>query len=59
MSQTFTTADVAKHNKGDDLFIIVDDDVYDLTTFQDEHPGGKKSMINPRTVDPQPPLIFY
>jgi cytochrome b involved in lipid metabolism len=43
MSKTFSTADVAKHNKGDDLYIIVDEDVYDLTKFQDEHPGGKKS----------------
>ncbi|SMR52671.1 unnamed protein product [Zymoseptoria tritici ST99CH_1E4] len=44
MSQTFSTADVAKHNKGDDLYIIVDEDVYDLTKFQDEHPGGKKIL---------------
>jgi cytochrome b involved in lipid metabolism len=43
MSQRFSTADVAAHNKGNDLWIIVDEDVYDLTKFQDEHPGGKKS----------------
>ena len=39
MSKTFSKADVASHNKGDDLYIIVDDDVYDLTKFQDDHPG--------------------
>lgn len=44
MSQSFSTADVAKHNKPDDLYIVVDEDVYDLTKFADEHPGGKKSM---------------
>lgn len=43
MSKSFTAADVGKHNKGDDLYIIVDQDVYDLTKFQDDHPGGKKS----------------
>lgn len=43
MSKTFSTADVAKHNKTSDLYIVVDEDVYDLTKFQDEHPGGKKS----------------
>lgn len=43
MSKTFSTADVGKHNKGNDLYIIVDSDVYDLTKFQDDHPGGKKS----------------
>jgi cytochrome b involved in lipid metabolism len=43
MSKTFSTSDVASHNKPSDLYIIVDEDVYDLTKFQDEHPGGKKS----------------
>ncbi|KAK8043840.1 acyl-CoA dehydrogenase [Apiospora phragmitis] len=44
MSQTFKASDVASHNKADDLWIIVDEDVYDLTKFQDEHPGGKKIL---------------
>ncbi|KAH8761501.1 putative acyl-CoA dehydrogenase [Hyaloscypha sp. PMI_1271] len=44
MSKTFTQADVASHNKPNDLYIIVDEDVYDLTAFQDEHPGGKKIL---------------
>ena len=39
MGKTFTTSDVASHNKPDNLYIIVDEDVYDLTKFQDEHPG--------------------
>ncbi|CAI6337761.1 unnamed protein product [Periconia digitata] len=44
MAQRFSTADVASHNKADNLYIIVDEDVYDLTKFQDEHPGGKKIL---------------
>ncbi|ORY19811.1 putative acyl-CoA dehydrogenase [Clohesyomyces aquaticus] len=44
MSQRFSTADVASHNKADSLWIVVDEDVYDLTKFQDEHPGGKKIL---------------
>lgn len=40
MSKTFSTSDVASHNKPEDLFIIVDGDVYDLTKFQDDHPGA-------------------
>ncbi|KAI1139206.1 acyl-CoA dehydrogenase NM domain-like protein [Hypoxylon sp. FL0543] len=44
MSKTFSKSDVASHNKGDSLWIIVDHDVYDLTKFQDEHPGGKKIL---------------
>ena len=44
MSKTFTEADVGQHNKKDDLWIIVDDDVYDLTQFQEEHPGKLRAV---------------
>ncbi|KAJ4293035.1 hypothetical protein N0V88_005699 [Collariella sp. IMI 366227] len=44
MSKTFTQAEVAAHNKGDSLWIVVDGDVYDITKFQDDHPGGKKIL---------------
>jgi cytochrome b involved in lipid metabolism len=44
MSKIFSQSDVASHNKPTDLYIIVDEDVYDLTTFADEHPGGKKIL---------------
>jgi alkylation response protein AidB-like acyl-CoA dehydrogenase/predicted heme/steroid binding protein len=44
MSKTFTQGDVASHNKSDSLWIVVDGDVYDLTKFQDDHPGGKKIL---------------
>lgn len=40
MAKTFTKGDVASHNKGDNLWVIIDEDVYDLTKFQDEHPGA-------------------
>ncbi len=39
MSKTFAASDVAAHKKPDDLWVIVDEDVYDLTQFQTEHPG--------------------
>ncbi|EFX03379.1 acyl-dehydrogenase domain containing protein [Grosmannia clavigera kw1407] len=44
MSKTFTQSDIASHNKPDSLWIVVDGDVYDLTKFQDDHPGGKKIL---------------
>jgi cytochrome b involved in lipid metabolism len=44
MSQRFSVADVASHKTATDLYVIVDEDVYDLSKFQDEHPGGKKSV---------------
>jgi cytochrome b involved in lipid metabolism len=39
MAKTFSTSDVASHNKASDLYVVVDEDVFDLTKFQDEHPG--------------------
>lgn len=44
MAKRFSTADVASHKTASDLWIIVDEDVYDLTNFQEEHPGGKKIL---------------
>lgn len=46
MSQTLTKEAVAAHKKPDDLWIIVDDDVYDLTKFQTEHPGRYSANIS-------------
>ena len=44
-SKTYCAADVAKHNKADDCWIIVDGAVYDVTKFLSEHPGGKKVIV--------------
>jgi cytochrome b involved in lipid metabolism len=45
MSKSFTPADVATHNTPDKgLYIIVDNAVYDVTNFIDEHPGGAKIL---------------
>lgn len=45
MSKTFSASDVAAHKKPDDLWVIVDEDVYDLTQFQTEHPGKSSTFI--------------
>jgi cytochrome b involved in lipid metabolism len=39
MSQMVSKEQVAAHNKSDSLWIVIDEDVYDVTKFQDEHPG--------------------
>jgi Cytochrome b5-like Heme/Steroid binding domain len=51
MAKTFSTSDVASHNKPDNLYVIVDEDVYDLTKFQDEHPGMFLSKIKLSQAD--------
>ncbi|PGH01204.1 pre-mRNA-splicing factor ATP-dependent RNA helicase DHX16 [Blastomyces parvus] len=45
MSKSFTPAEVAQHSKPDTgMYIIVDSNVYDITNFLDEHPGGAKIL---------------
>ncbi|OBT61227.1 hypothetical protein VE03_08701 [Pseudogymnoascus sp. 23342-1-I1] len=44
MSKVFSQSDVAAHSKSDDIWIIINNDVFDVTKFQDTHPGGKKVM---------------
>ncbi|KAL2040263.1 hypothetical protein N7G274_007166 [Stereocaulon virgatum] len=44
MSKTFSKDEVAGHKTKDDLWVLVDEDVYDLTKFQHEHPGGQKIL---------------
>ena len=36
----FTMQDVAKHNTPDDLWLVINGKVYDVTDFAEEHPGG-------------------
>ena len=45
MSKTFTKAEVANHkDEKEGMYIIVDDGVYDITNFLDDHPGGVKIL---------------
>ena len=45
MSKTFTPKDVADKNAPDKgMYIIVDSNVYDVTEFVNEHPGGAKIL---------------
>ncbi|TGJ80481.1 hypothetical protein E0Z10_g8286 [Xylaria hypoxylon] len=42
----FTLEEVAKHNKKDDLWVVVKGVVMDLTNWLDEHPGGPQAIMN-------------
>jgi len=44
-TKEFTAADVAKHNKKDDIWVIVNGQVLDVTSFLPDHPGGEKAII--------------
>jgi len=44
-SGEYTIADVAKHNKKEDIWVIIDGKVLDVTKFLPDHPGGEKAII--------------
>jgi len=41
----YTLADVAKHNKDTDCWVVVNGNVVDTTTFLSDHPGGKMAIM--------------
>ncbi|EAS29974.3 flavocytochrome c [Coccidioides immitis RS] len=42
----FTMEEVAKHNKKDDLWIVVKGVVMDVSNWLDEHPGGAQALFS-------------
>ena len=40
----YTKAEVAKHNTSDSLWLILNDKVYDVTSFAQDHPGGPEIL---------------
>ncbi|XP_050071547.1 cytochrome b5-like isoform X1 [Anopheles maculipalpis] len=41
----YSLAEVAQHNKPDDVWMVIHDKVYDVTKFLHEHPGGEEVLI--------------
>ncbi|XP_050305222.1 cytochrome b5 isoform X2 [Anthonomus grandis grandis] len=41
----FTTAQVKEHNTKSSVWIIIHNDIYDVTSFLNEHPGGEEVLI--------------
>lgn len=46
MAKTISAHDVAKHNSINDLWLVVEGKVYDMTDFAPQHPGGSESMFS-------------
>ncbi|KAG6897724.1 hypothetical protein C0992_011934 [Termitomyces sp. T32_za158] len=44
-SGVYSVEEVAKHNKKDDVWVIIDGQVLDVTKFLPDHPGGEKAIL--------------
>jgi hypothetical protein len=44
-SGEYTVEEVAKHNKENDCWVIIGNDVLDVTSFLNDHPGGAKAIL--------------
>ncbi|GAQ09915.1 alpha-ketoglutarate-dependent dioxygenase alkB homolog 2 [Aspergillus lentulus] len=42
----YSLQDVSRHNTSKDLWIVIDKEVFDVTEFQAEHPGGERSELS-------------
>jgi hypothetical protein len=56
MARVISVQEISKHNIPEDIWIVVDDTVYDMTKFAPEHPGGAGSKFS-SYVTCSPPLL--
>uniref|UniRef100_A0A0K0FYQ5 Cytochrome b5 heme-binding domain-containing protein n=1 Tax=Strongyloides venezuelensis TaxID=75913 RepID=A0A0K0FYQ5_STRVS len=47
----FTRNEVADHSSVDDIWMIIHDNIYDLTSFLDLHPGGMDILLEYAGMD--------
>jgi len=57
--KTFTRAEVAKHNKKGDLWIVCDTAVYDLSKFAALHPGGEAVLYDVTVAGKDATEVFF
>lgn len=44
-TKLISTQDVRQHNTPEDCWIVIDDQIWDVTRFAPEHPGGANCMV--------------
>lgn len=44
--KTYTLEEISQHNNEKDCWLIIDDRVYQVENYIDQHPGGRDKIIN-------------
>ena len=44
-SKSYSTTEVAKHDSSKDCWLIISNNVYDVSSFLSEHPGGSSMIV--------------
>jgi alkylation response protein AidB-like acyl-CoA dehydrogenase len=57
--KSFSKQEVEKHNKDGDLWVIVDNYVYNLSKFKDLHPGGASVLLDPEVAGQDATETFF
>jgi cytochrome b involved in lipid metabolism len=52
----FSYTDLSKHATKGDLYLAIHDQVFDVTTFIDEHPGGEEVLLDVAGQDATEPF---
>jgi len=46
MSQEFSYSEVSSHSTKKDLYVVIHNNVYNASSFVDEHPGGEEVLLD-------------
>lgn len=44
--KVYTMDEISKHNTADDLWLVYNGQVYDVSKYLDEHPGGEEVIVD-------------
>jgi cytochrome b involved in lipid metabolism len=60
-TKTYSTCEIARHNTEDSAWLVVGNDVFDVTKFLNQHPGGKESILRKSggVVDCSKDFLFH
>jgi len=51
MKKVYSWDEIEKHNKNDDIWIVANNNVYDVSELVNVHPGGKNAILRHAVQD--------